>query len=95
MTTHDADFNWTGKSLFSQAGLLTYGSTFDRAFPPWIQAVAYSTIVVPANSAGPTLRIFTAFPFHSRKSGEHLKDILWPTHYPTSRNKGNIFVFTR
>jgi hypothetical protein len=55
------------KVFIFQAGLLTYGSLsgctfpFPTALPAWQQW--HTAAIVPAYSAGPTLRIYTAFPF--------------------------------
>jgi len=56
------------KVFIFQAGLLTYGSFFGYTFPfptvlpAWKQW--HTVAIVPAYSAGPTLRICTVFPFH-------------------------------
>ncbi len=60
------DFWRTKKSLFFQAGLLTCGSSLACAFPtPGFPKCQWRNAdLVPAYSAGPTLRIHTVFPFH-------------------------------
>jgi len=63
------------KVFFSQAGLLTCGSSSDCTFPFKNLNSGFFAVVVPAYSAGPTLRIYTVFPFHHRGFPGHLADM--------------------
>ncbi len=56
----------TKKPFIPQAGLLTCGSASVYAFPgtDFLGSQWQHVDLVPAYSAGPTLRILTVFPFH-------------------------------
>jgi len=59
-------------SLGCRAGLLTCRSSRVRRLPAPLCRQWPRAVPVPAYSAGPTLRIFTVFPFHpSRGEGHH------------------------